>query len=234
MKPLVALASYCLATNESRYRMSSRLAIFIGLVILAIAMLVAPHAWVHQHHQASIYYSVAEIPQAPIAIVFGAGLTADGEPSWMLADRVDAAVDLYLAGKVQRLLMSGDNSRPEYDEVTAMKRRAVERGVPNDKINLDYAGFRTYDTCFRARYVFNIERAILVTQAYHLPRALYLAEAFGIRATGLKSGQDRYAGQRFYDLRESLANIVAWYEVHITRPLPHYLGEPVNLETQFL
>jgi vancomycin permeability regulator SanA len=150
----------------------------------------------------------------------------------MLADRVDAAVELYRLEKVQRLLMTGDNSRPDYDEVTAMKRYAVARGVPADRVNLDYAGFRTYDSCYRARAVFGVTRAILVSQRYHLPRAVYLANSLGIEAVGLKAGRDYYPKQTFYDAREAAAIVVSWYEINVVHPLPRFLGQPVDLESQ--
>ena len=101
-----------------------------------IIAIVAPGAWVYAHHQGMIYDTPGLVPPAPVAVVFGAAVRPDGEPSWMLADRVDAAVELFKAGKVQRILMTGDNSRPDYDEVTAMKRHAVEQGVPANRINL--------------------------------------------------------------------------------------------------
>ncbi len=203
-----------------------------ALLLFASLATLGPALWVSQRYQGSIYTDPQAVPSAPVAIVFGAALQANGEPSWMLADRIEAAVDLYKAGKVQRILMTGDNARPDYDEVTAMKQYAVERGVPADRINLDHAGFRTYDSCYRARAIFGIREAVLVTQGYHLPRALYLAHAFGIQAVGLKGGRDRYPRQSFYDLREAAADIVMWYEVHFTHPLPRYLGEPIDLADQ--
>ncbi len=204
----------------------------VGLLgILIIIGIVAPGAWVYYRYQGMIYDEPELVPPAPVAIVFGAAVRPDGEPSWMLADRVDAAVELYKEGRVRRILMTGDNSRPEYDEVTAMKRHAVELGVPAAKINLDYAGFRTYDSCYRAKAIFGIEKAVLVTQGYHLPRALYLANSLGIDAVGLKAGQDRYPRQEYYNLREAAADVVTWYEINLIHPLPRFLGEPVDLET---
>jgi SanA protein len=113
-----------------------------------------------------------------------------------------------------------------------MKRVAVAQGVPANQVNLDFAGFRTYDTCYRARKIFGIERAVLVTQRYHLPRALFLARAFGIDAVGLVAGGDNYPRQRYYNLREFVATTVAWYQVNVTHPTPRFLGERVDLETQ--
>ncbi len=150
----------------------------------------------------------------------------------MLADRVDAAVQLFEEGKVSRILMTGDNSSVGYNEVAAMKGRAVSAGVPPDRVNLDYAGFRTYDSCYRAKAIFGVQQAILVTQRYHLPRALFLARSFGIDAEGLAAGLDHYPHQEFYDLRELAALTWSWYEVNFTHPSPKYLGNPVDLEQQ--
>jgi vancomycin permeability regulator SanA len=212
--------------------LKSLLKLFLLLCLLAFFGVAVPGALAYFSYQPAIYANPADVPSAPVAIVFGAAIRPDGEPSSMLADRIDAAVELYKAGKVQRILMSGDNSRPYYDEVTAMKHHAVEKGVPPEHVNLDYAGFRTYDSCYRARAIFGIDNAILVTQRYHLPRALYLANSMGIKAVGLKAGLDRYPGQDYYNLREAAALVVTWYEVNILHPLPRFLGEPVNLETQ--
>lgn len=206
--------------------------VFALLGVLTIITVVVPGAWACFRYQGAIYAQPEQVPPAPVAIVFGAEVRPDGELSWMLRDRVDAAVKLYKAGKARRILMTGDNSRRDYDEVTAMKGRAVEQGVPADKVNLDYAGFRTYDSCYRARAIFGIDEAILVTQGYHLPRALYLANSFGIKAVGLKAGWERYARQDYYNLREAAALVVTWYEVNVLHPLPRFLGEPVDLETQ--
>lgn len=201
-------------------------------VLLSALAVMLPAAWVYFSNQEAIYDDPAQVPSRPVALVFGAGLQPDGSPSWMLADRVDAAVALYKAGKVQRLLMTGDNSEEGYNEVAAMKRRAVAQGVPSNRVNLDYAGFRTYDSAYRAKAIFGIDRAILVTQRYHLPRAVYLARSFGIDAVGLAAGLDYYPRQEYYDLREFAALVVSWYEVNVTRPLPRYLGDPVDLERQ--
>lgn len=211
------------------------LRIILGTTLLGLVLALAvfiPAAWILFTNSKGIYDDPVGVPSTPVAIVFGAGLQPDGRPSLMLADRVDAAVELYRAGKVGRILMTGDNSKPGYDEVSAMKQRAVARGVPSDLVNLDYAGFRTYDSAYRAKAVFGIEQAVLVTQRYHLPRALFLARSFGIEAVGLAAGQDHYRGQEYYNLRELAALSASWYEVNVTRPEPRYLGDPVDLEKQ--
>lgn len=221
----------------SPQRVWARPALRAFLVLVLVAPLIAaavalPAAAAYMAGDSGIYADPENVPRAPVALVFGAGLTLDGHPSPMLADRVDAAVQLYHAGRVDRLLMTGDNSRVGYDEVTTMKARAVSQGVPAERVNLDYAGFRTYDSCYRARDVFGIDRAVLVTQRYHLPRALYLARSFGIDAAGLSAGRESYPGQDYYNLRELAALAVSWYEVNVTHPMPQYLGDPVDLERQ--
>jgi vancomycin permeability regulator SanA len=214
-------------------RLATTLALALALLLpLALAAVALPAAVAYSSGNSGLYDNAASVPRAPVAIVLGAGLTPDGRPSPMLADRVDTAVALYRDGRVDRLLMTGDNSRVGYDEVTAMKERAVSLGVPAAQVNLDYAGFRTYDSAYRARAVFGVESAVFVTQRYHLPRALYLARSFGIEATGLAAGRDRYPRQDYYNLREFVALAASWYEVNVTRPLPRYLGDPVDLERQ--
>ncbi len=170
---------------------------------------------------------LAEAPSAPVAIVFGAGLLRDGSPTAVLQDRVKTAADLYLAGKVEKILMSGDNRFVNYNEPAAMKAFAVQLGVPAEDIVLDYAGRRTYDTCFRAGAIFQVEEAILVTQRFHLPRAIYTCNMLGLPASGVPADQRTYrqGALAYWTIRETLATLVALWEVHITRPLP-VLGDP--------
>lgn len=168
-----------------------------------------------------------EAPSSDVAIVFGAGIRRNGEPTRILAERVDAAIDLYQLGRVPKILMTGDNSRPDYDEVTAMRDYAVERGIPADDITLDYAGFRTYDSCYRAHAIFGVRRAILVTQGYHLARAVYLCRDMGIDAVGLGTPDWGFYSDALmtrYTIRESIAILYSLVEAHITHPTPTFLG----------
>ncbi len=216
-----------------RLRRPSLVRLAVSLTVLAligVAGGILPAVWVYSTNQDRIYEDPSEVPAMPVAIVFGAGLKPDGSPSPMLADRVDAAVGLYKMGKVGRLLMSGDNSRVTYSEVGAMQRRAVSEGVPEDLVTLDDSGLRTYDSCYRAAVIFGIRHAVLVTQRYHLPRALFLARSFGIEAVGLAAGQDDYNNQLYFNLRELAAQSVAWYDVNVIRPTPSNLGNHVDLE----
>ncbi|NJN68234.1 MAG: DUF218 domain-containing protein [Chloroflexaceae bacterium] len=179
------------------------------------------------------YTEPASIPPERVAIVFGAGVRPDGRLSPMLADRVEGAIRLYQSGRVQKLLMTGDNSHIEYNEVSAMKRYAVAQGVPARDITLDYAGFSTYESCYRAREIFGVTRAVLVTQSYHLPRAIYTCRHLGVEAVGLGTPDwGVYSSQLMqrYTLRELLATLKAMWDVHLAHPLPTFLGPYEGVE----
>lgn len=166
-------------------------------------------------------------PEAPVALVLGAGLNRDGSPGVVLRDRVEMAASLYFSGKVDKLLMSGDNSSQFYNEPGAMQTYALSLGVPEEDIVLDYAGRRTYDSCYRARAIFGVDQLVVVTQAFHLPRALFLCNAFEINATGVAADDANYnrRGYIFWWTREILASTVAVWDVYISQPEP-ILGSP--------
>jgi vancomycin permeability regulator SanA len=200
----------------------------IGL-LLALALL-APLAALEtmQWQTASRRYAdPTSAPSEAVALVFGAGVRPDGRPTPMLADRVRLAAELYRTGRVGKLLMSGDNGRPDYDEVSAMLAYAVALGVPASDVVRDHAGFSTYESCYRARAIFGLERAILVTQSYHLPRAVYTCRALGIEAVGVGAPdwgvyQDSLLAR--YTARESVAALRALWQVHVSQPAPTFLG----------
>jgi len=161
-------------------------------------------------------------PEAQVALVLGAGLRRDGSPTAILKDRVQSAVELYRAGKVSKLLMSGDNSYIDYNEPGAMREYAISLGIPESDIVLDYAGRRTYDSCFRAKHIFGIKSAITVSQSFHIPRATYICRSVGIEATGFAANNIIYrkSSNLYWNIREIPAMLVAAIEVHITKPLP--------------
>lgn len=159
-------------------------------------------------------------------LVLGAGVWSGGRPSHMLADRLDVAIDAYEAGAAPKLLMSGDHGRREYDEVNVMKDYAIDAGVPSEDVFMDHAGFSTYESLYRARDVFMAKRVLIVTQGYHLHRALYVAHALGIDAKGIAADLRTYRGQSYYDLREVLARCKD-FAMCIFKPLPTYLGEVI-------
>jgi SanA protein len=201
---------------------------------IGTAIVVAFNAWLSAAYANRIYPSINDLPRdgsRRIAIVFGAGLTRSGEPTAVLYDRVATAAELYQRGLVDKLLLSGDNRFENYNEPEAMRRTAVRLGVPDADLVLDYAGRRTYDSCYRAREIFGVNRAILVTQAFHLERALYLCDAFGIDSVGIMADRRNYAGgaQTWWLAREAIATVGAWIDGHVTRPTP-VLGNPLPIE----
>ena len=149
-------------------------------------------------------FMAEDAPSARAAIVFGAGLQRDGTPSPVLKDRVSAAVQLYQTGKVEKLLMSGDNRYIDYNEPAAMKTYAVSLGVPEEAIVLDFAGRRTYDTCYRAKHIFGLDEALLVTQKFHLPRAIFTCQGLGLNGMGVAADLRIYNSHslRFWSMRE--------------------------------
>lgn len=161
-------------------------------------------------------------------LVLGASVNPDGTPSQMLQDRLDTAVALYQADAAPKLLLSGDNGQAGYNEVETMKNYVMEAGVPEEDIFLDHAGFSTYESVYRAGYIFQTERIIVVTQEYHLYRALYGCNRMGIEAVGVAAAQDVYAGQEQREIREVLArdkDCVKW----LIKPEPTFLGDAIPI-----
>jgi len=161
--------------------------------------------------------SITEIkPENPprIAIVLGAKVWENGEPSHALYDRIVTAVELYRAGRVKKILMSGDNPTENYDEPTAMKATAVKLGVPETDIVLDFAGRQTYDTCYRAREIFGVQKATIVTQEFHQARSLYLCNSLGIDSIGITANRRRYEGEGYWAFREFFSTASAWFEIN--------------------
>ncbi len=163
-------------------------------------------------------------------IVLGAGLAKDNTPSLFLKDRLDTAIELYKKGVSNRVLMSGDHGDQYHNEVRVMKEYAVEHGVPREHVFMDHAGFTTYDTMYRARDVFQVKSCVVVTQAYHLPRAIYTARGLGLDAVGYSSNVHISDEMNYivYELREFLARIKSIWSV-ITEPEPKYLGDPIPI-----
>lgn len=208
-------------------RIFKKMATIVLILLIAAIVIFGLPVLVAEIYALTKTHSIEAAPSAPAAIVFGAGLMRDGSPTPILRDRVATAADLYFSGKVKKLLMSGDNRFLDYNEPGAMKTYALELGVPEEDIVLDYAGRRTYDTCYRAKHIFGLEHALLVTQRYHLPRALITCNGLGLRAEGIQADRRDYnpRSMRFWRLREVPASLVAFVDVFITRPLP-VLGDP--------
>ncbi len=203
--------------------------VLLGLGTLILLTPLALRAWVGRQAADRTYVRVAETPSKPVAIVFGAGYWPSGRLSDALADRMETAIELYEAGKVNKLLLSGDNRRADYNEPAAMAEYALARGVPRGDLVLDYAGRRTYDSCFRAKNIFGVEEALLVTQAFHLPRALYTCNHLGIDALGVVADRHRYLRAPWYHVREVAALARAWLDLNLLKPLP-VLGDPIPVD----
>jgi SanA protein len=193
------------------------------VTVAAVLLLVGgPLLWrgfVRTHYRSAIYPQ-AETPNRPVAIVFGAAVYRSGRLSPVLRDRVDTAIDLYHSGQVDRLIMSGSPINGNYDEPGAMRDYAIERGVAPTDIVTDHGGRRTYDTCYRARHVFDVREAVLVTQAFHLPRALLTCDGLGVGAIGVAADRQSYRGARWYEMRETAATLVATWDVFRRQPPP--------------
>jgi vancomycin permeability regulator SanA len=203
--------------------------VLIVLGALSLAAIVAFKVWVDNQTAGLIYLpDDSALPTNHVALVFGAGLDASGGPSAMLYDRVATAAGLYKANKVAKLLMTGDNSEVDHNEVEAMRRTAVQLGVPDSDIVLDYAGFSSWDSCYRAREIFGVTEATLVTQRFHLPRALYTCNSLKVNSVGVVADRQAYSTV-YNDLREYPALVNTVWRILINDQ-PRYLGPKVNVD----
>ncbi len=203
------------------------LVVLSAMVILTAATPFIINAYVTSSVKSRLI-SVEEAAElnADCILVLGCGLNQDDTPSPMLGDRLKIGVKLYEAGASDRLLMSGDHGREEHDEVNAMKTFAIGNGIPSEHIFMDHAGFSTYESVYRARDIFEAKKVILVSQEYHLYRALYVAKSLGLEAYGVASDLQPYAGQKYYDTREILARVKDFL-TSIFKPRPTFLGEAI-------
>lgn len=204
--------------------------IFIVLItaalLLAAAVFVPNFVVVSKTKNDIITPEVAsQLSDIDCAVILGAGVR-DGKPTPMLRDRLLTGIELYKSGAAKKLIMSGDHGSTDYDEVNIMKSFAVENGVPDGDIFMDHAGFSTYDTIYRARETFEADNVIIVSQKYHLYRALYVAERLGVKAVGISADLNTYRGQSKRELREILARDKDFFKC-IVKPKPTYLGEKI-------
>ncbi len=190
--------------------------------LFLIVIMLMPIIW---RKAVSSYYTgqiqtPTSVPSESVAVVFGAAVYGDGRLSAVLRDRMDTAITLYKSQKVQSILVSGSNQNEFYDEPGAMMAYAVQKGVPKTDIQTDYGGLRTYDTCYRALNTFKLESAILVTQSFHLPRAIFTCRRLGLDATGVSADLRPYRGMRWYEFRETFATLIALWDVVRKEPPP--------------
>jgi len=205
-----------------------RRAILAGAVC-AIVVVAIPNLVVWRGGREPVTDVPAKVPHAQAALVLGAQVKPDGKPSDMLFDRVKAAEDLYRAGRVDKLLLSGDHSRVNYDEVGTMRRMMLADGIPAADIFTDHAGFDTWDSAQRAKRVFDARSVVVVTQGFHMARALYEARHAGLDATGFLADRRNY-GRVMPRLkaREALARVKAFGDV-LTGASPKFLGAEIPI-----
>ena len=204
--------------------------VVLGLGVLGAAAVLGINLWVTGSVSCRILTQkqAAFIEDVDCVVVLGCQVRSDGSPSHMLEDRLKRSIALYEAGAAPKLLMSGDHGTVTYDEVNAMKRYALEVGVPSEDVFMDHAGFSTYETVYRAKEIFGADKVIIVTQQYHLYRALYIAQALGIEAYGVAADYRQYSGQFARDLREVLARVKD-FGMSIIKPEPTYLGKAIPI-----
>ena len=171
----------------------------------------------------------ASISSADAIVVLGASVYADGTPSGILQDRLDDGIALYFAGVAPKIIMSGDNGTESYNEVRVMKQYAIAQGVPSEDIFCDHAGFSTYESMYRAKYVFGCQRIVVATQTYHLYRALWSAKSLGMQATGVPSDYHEYQKQLQYDIREVPARTKDFFKALFRMPST-YVGDAISLD----
>lgn len=206
------------------------LSIFLCLCILGISTLSIINAIVKWSTGDQIISSeeAAKLEDIDCILVLGCFVKDDGRPSDMLLDRLTRGVELYDLGAAPKLLMSGDHGREEYDEVAAMKQFAVDAGISSEDVFMDHAGFSTYESIYRAKEIFQADKILIVTQEYHLYRALYIANQLGVEAYGVSSDYHTYVGQFMRDFREVLARVKDWATC-IFKPEPTYLGDAIPI-----
>ena len=214
--------------KKIRKNWAKRLLRLFILALLIAAIPVGINDWVIQSTASRILTTenAASLQDVECIVVLGCAVRPDGTPSPMLAERLDMGIELYKNGAAPKLLLSGDNGQVEYNEVVTMGNYAMEKDVPSQDIFLDYAGFSTYESMYRAKEIFQAKKILIVTQKYHLHRALYIAKAIGLDAYGVACDTQVYAGQVNRDIREILARNKDFL-TSIFKPKPTYLGDPV-------
>ncbi|WP_343566912.1 ElyC/SanA/YdcF family protein [Sphingobacterium sp.] len=201
--------------------------VVVALCVVALVVVVITNSNVTAKTDSVIFTELKDVPRTKVAIIFGAGINVD-QPSRYLKDRLDAGISLYKNHKVDKILLSGDNGRDEYDELSVMKLYCQKNGIDTAKIYIDYAGFDSYSTMYRAKYIFNVDTAILVSQKYHLNRCVYLGDKLGIKSFGYSADRAAYPGYKYYAFREKLSVAKAFLDVMRNRK-PKYLGKQVDV-----
>ncbi len=194
----------------------------IGLIFIFLV-----DFYVKSQTNSLIFESINQVPKTDVVIIFGAGINGD-KPSKYLKDRLDAGILLYKSKKINKILLSGDNGNDQHDELTVMKKYCFANGVDTTKIYIDYAGFDSYSTMFRAKNIFKIDNAILVSQKYHLNRAVFLGNNLGVKSTGFSANLGEYKGYKYVCFREYFSVFKSVIDVMRNRK-PHFFGNEVDI-----
>lgn len=201
--------------------------IALYLAIIGLIAIVSVNYYVKSSTKKNIYYSIKKFPKNDVGIIFGAGINGD-QPSKYLKDRLDAGIMLWKAKRINKILLSGDNGRQEYDELTVMKNYCFNHGVDTTKIFIDYAGFDTYSTMYRAKHIFKIKKATLISQEYHLNRAIYIGQKLGIKSAGYSANKGEYLGYNYVCFREYGSIFKSFFDVLRNRE-PRFLGGEISI-----
>lgn len=214
---------------NSFLRKHGKQTIKLGIIMLMIcgSVFVAVNNYVERGGTKYIY-SPEDVPNADTVLILGAYVYPDGTLSYMLQDRVNVGFELYAQGKAPKIIVSGDHGRKDYDEVNTMKDFLKGKGVPGKDIFMDHAGFSTYESLYRARDIFQVKKVIIVTQEYHLLRAVFIARELGLEAYGVASDEHDY-GQVMaaYEVREMAARNKDFWMAKVIKPQPTFLGESI-------
>ena len=208
---------------------TSRLyAIFLILFLIVFGAILLANSWVSQVAKNKIFSHYDDIEPQQTVLVLGAGVKTNGQPSDILADRLETAIDLYIESQAAKIIVSGDNSTEHYNETDTMRDYLLANSIPPKVIFTDYAGFDTFDSIYRAKEIFGADKLVIVSQEFHLLRAIFLAEKLGIEAVGFSADLHEYRDRIWLNLREIPANTKAAANI-LFNSKPHFLGEKFDL-----
>lgn len=197
--------------------------LIIILILSGIFYSLAVPFWIYKYGTNRIYVDIADVEKTSVGIVFGASVLRNEDPSKVLRDRLSTAADLYSQGKIKAILVSGDNRTDDYNEPEVMYQYLInELGVPENRVYRDYAGLRTFDTCKRAIEIWSVDKAVLISQGYHLPRAIFICDKLGIESHGFSATREKYHNSDFFEFREIFALHKAFFDVYVKEPT--YIG----------
>lgn len=212
--------------------MRTLVTLLLGVVVVVFALVLGANTWVLLSARDAIVSEVTDAPTADAILVLGASVYRSGAPSPILEDRLTTAIELYREGKSEKIIVSGDHGEDRNNEPKAMQRVLIGAGIPAENIFLDHAGFDTFDSVYRARDIFQARSLLIVSQSFHLPRAVFIGKKLGLEVTGVSSDLRNYGEQtdRYNRVRETLARVKAVLDIWLGA-VPTYLGEPIPLSS---